>query len=352
METLSTTHSQEISRFSSQQHNLLDRTSYSTEVSRTIEDLDPVIRKKVSKGPKRICENSQFKSSTCKESLFSSSPLCFTPIKQGGLRDVTNKDNATTLKKGLSQQLETIFPPTVNKNKHAAKNNEGAQYIFGKGSQKITKTGWLGKRNFFEYDDREKESQAKQEDIGITKLPEEEKKEIVQEVKRIKENPPAVKKSVEQIYYFNHTRNEMSAFPVYQDKDLGYGVFVQETLKETEVDNDCQTDTEVMHTVQKWTMDDLAEGIQRHFAEKANELEELKLKSQREKEEKEKMEKENEAEEKFKRMLEGFTGFDSDDESDELFGGYMSLKFAEDSKENSKKMSDKPGFLKKILEDL
>lgn len=346
METLTATHSQEISRFSSQQHSLFEKTSFSTENSRCVDDNDPVLRKKVSKASKQACGNSLFKSSTCKESNSKESSQLVTPVKQVGLRDVTNRDNATTLKKGLSQQLEVAFPPTVNKNKHAAKNNEGTQYVIGKGSQKLTKTPWFGKRNFFEYDDKEKESLAREEETDVSVVSEEVKNETVQEIKKVKVEISLVekKKVVEQIYHFNHTRNEMNAFPVYLDKELGYGQFIQETLKETEVDNDCQTDTEVMHTVKKWTMDDLAEGIQRHLAEKANDLRE-----------KEKMQKENEAEEKFKKILEDYQGFDSEDESENHFGGFLSVSFvkdSKDSKETTKNSKEKVGFLKKILENI
>jgi len=360
-----TSHSQEISPISSQPHFHDKSSSYSTEASHCTEDTEKVVRKKVSKTSKRDCGNScnsLLKVTNSKESPLSTNSNWLTPVKQVGLRDVTNRDRASTLKKGMSQQLDIAFPPTVNKNKHAAKNTEGTQYIFGKGSQKLTKTPWFGKRNFLEFDD--KEHKEKEEVAEINALKEEVKNEVMDEVKKVKIEILVEKKEeskdetkirvVDHVYYFNHTRNEMAKYPVYLDKDLGYGQFVQETLRETEVDNDCQTDTDLMGTVTKWTMDDLAEGIKRHFAEKENDAKELEEKIKKEKEEKEKIEKiekEIEAEERFKRMIEAYSAFDSDDDSDDLFGGYMDLKFVKDSKENAKKNSQKSGgIFKKILE--
>jgi len=78
----------------------------------------------------------------------------------------------------------------------------------------------------------------------------------------------------EQIYLYNHITESFQCHPVWMDKDLGYHLDVQGTLRDAEVDNDCATDNEVLDKVFQWTLDDLYEGLKKHYEE--NEVEDGK----------------------------------------------------------------------------
>jgi len=238
----------------------------------TTEDETPASRKRVTMVKKQTQEINvsvkfQLNSST-DDSLWS------TPSR----RDNT-KGTAKTLKKGQSMQDITFLPMTVNKNKHAAKAYSNSQQVPVAGAQKARKSPVFGKRKFEEYEEDEYDVAYKQKTINIMtpEWKEDTLKPLVHlDAKKVKITEVEKPRSAEpeQIYLYNHITESFQCHPVWKDKDLGYHLDVQGTLRDAEVDNDCATDNEVLDKVFQWTLDDLYEGLKKHYEE--NEVEDGK----------------------------------------------------------------------------
>jgi len=231
----------------------------------TTEDETPASRKRVTMVKKQTQEISvnvrvQLNSST-DDSLWS------TPSR----KDHT-KGTAKTLKKGQSMQEMTFLPMTVNKNKHATKAYSNSQTVPAARPQKARKSPVFGKRKFEEYEEDEYEVAYKQKTINVMtpEWKEDTLKPLVNlDAKKVKmtEAEKPKPKEAEQIFLYNHLTETFDCYPVWKDKDLGYNAYFQGELRDAEVDNDCATDNEVLNKVFQWTLDDLYEGLKKHYEE-------------------------------------------------------------------------------------
>lgn len=317
-------HSQEISVSFSHSQQFLEAAKLmpisSTLETQTTEDETPASRKRVTITKKETHEVIIRKEMKIQLNSSTDDSLWNTPSKkevQG-----TKQGTAKTLKKGQTTQEIQYLPMTVNRNKHATKAFSQSPYVPETGSQKMRKSPVFGKRKFEEYEEDEEDIIYKEKTRNrmTPEFMEDTLKPLLNyDAKRVKMNEVEKSKEegYEKIYLYNQTANTMLCYPVFRDKDLGFNGFIQTTLREAEVDNDCATDCEVMDKVKQWTMDDLFEGIRKH------------------KEENEDEEDKEEAEERIKRMLFG-EGDVSDSEtendgssSEEYSSNYQEVKIAQ-----------------------
>lgn len=67
---------------------------------------------------------------------------------------------------------------------------------------------------------------------------------------------------VTKIYLYNSKKTQMYCFPVYKESDLKYSPVVQSTLRNTDIDNDCETENEILEYSIYQSKKDLLKGIQ------------------------------------------------------------------------------------------
>lgn len=272
-------HSQEISvsfANSQQFYETAKLTTISSSVTQTTEDETPASRKRVIITKKQQSQEISIRKEVKIElGTSTDDSLWNTPSK----KEV--KGTAKTIKKGQTMQEMQYLPMTVNKNRHATKAFSQSEIVPRSDSQqekKARKSPVFGKRKFEEYEEDEEEVEYKKEknkNLMTPEFLEDNLKPLVNlDNKRVKLNEvekPAGFIEYEEMYLWNQTTNEILHYHVFLDKDLGFDGSVQSNLKETEVDNDCATDTEVMEKVRNWTMDDLFEGIMKHKEENEDE---------------------------------------------------------------------------------
>lgn len=224
-------------------------------------------RKKVVGVPKTNIISNTKKEPAFKGRTSSDDFLSLTPLKGGSTgnsNSCTFPSSIKTIKKGNSFKEGDFLPPTANKNRHASK--FGCQSQQPTSGVKQVRVPLYGKRKATELENKENERKAG----GERSLSWRDKQENSKVIKKLKTTIPEAKKKEikhEKIYFSDSTKTKMFCFSVFFEKDLGYNQFVQTTTKETDVDNDCLTDSDIMENVRHWTLEDLKEGIEMHKEE-------------------------------------------------------------------------------------
>ena len=283
MQTPLADHSSEVS-FSSLYSRKPLKVSNAPEDSGSIDIASPCSQKK-----KRvtftssISNNKRQKAFDFKENKSHSSDfLCTTPIKKVIKVEVTTAamKTASTLKKRLSLQETPGAPVTVNRNRHAMKlfSSEKKESQAQKGGQ--TQNVIYGKRKVQDLEKFDKEEDVPHvrtlrsltfKDEGEEDVQEAKEESGKKEVKKMKvfDVKKQEQPKVENMYLI--AGKQMLLFPVFKESDLRFNQFIQTTLKDVDVDNDCLTDSEVMENVKEWTRDDLFKGIKGHLEEISDE---------------------------------------------------------------------------------
>jgi len=84
----------------------------------------------------------------------------------------------------------------------------------------------------------------------------------LQETKRVKPNSDENKPVVSEIFLFNFNGTKSYSFPVFRDSDLNVKEEWQTKLREADIDNDCETEQEILDYSIYQAKKDLVKGIQ------------------------------------------------------------------------------------------
>lgn len=84
---------------------------------------------------------------------------------------------------------------------------------------------------------------------------------------------------VSKVYLYNSTKTHMYCFPVYLESDLKLNKEIQDLLKDADIDNDCETENEILTYSIYQAKKDLAEGIKRQRAEEMKQMKPRKANS-------------------------------------------------------------------------
>lgn len=159
-------------------------------------------------------------------------------------RGETDTHPARDIKKSLSGVLN-MSSVTTNK-KQPRKSEEHVQRAPKYGKRKI---------EYLDEDDEEDEELNQKENVR-------------KNVKQVKLNVPT-QPVISKLYLYNSGKSKMFCFPVFQESELKYNVTVQQTLRDTEIDNDCETENEILEYSIYQAKKDLAKGIMLQREEEA-----------------------------------------------------------------------------------
>jgi hypothetical protein len=156
-----------------------------------------------------------------------------------------NQGKGTTTKKPQNfSAIVSSTPVTMNKKKTGEKSGVKSQ-----------KTQKYGKRKC-EFSEDGIDTDIVKEIDEVSRSSEERRK--IKQAKIMVTAEPKVTK----IYLYNSKKTQMYCFPVYRESDLKYSSVVQGTLRNTDIDNDCETENEILEYSVYQSKRDLLKGIQ------------------------------------------------------------------------------------------
>lgn len=225
-------------------------------------------KKKVIYTPKGKTKEHAVGGLTCAEKILSIKENSSSPASCATIRTVCKNAGEGNQSKAQSYSTLASTPSATSRRLETTQDVKGEAVMpdFQFGKRKIQYLDDLDDPEYDSTDDEEEVEEVDSENttedsfmVNKKKSPSSSCKKLQQETKRVKQNSDAV---VSEIFLFSYNGTKSYSFPVFRDCDLNVKEEWQTKLREADIDNDCETEQEILDYSIYQAKKDLVKGIQ------------------------------------------------------------------------------------------